>query len=222
MFIGHFAPAFVGAAMPKAPRLGMLFIAGQLVDFGFFIFALLGVEHMRIVPGITATNPMDLYHMPFTHSLIGGAAWAAVFAGVIWIMTKNRTGAIIGAMVVLSHWFLDVLVHRPDMTVMGSAPALGLGLWNMPLIEMPLELGMTGAAFGFYMSRTRAVGNATMRPAWILAGMLLLVQLYNWLAPQPTTYDTSLPISALVAFTLFIWLAFRLDRTRTPKGAGEI
>jgi hypothetical protein len=221
MFIGHFAPAFVAAAMPKAPRLGHLFIAAQLVDFGFFVLVLLGVEHMRIVPGITATNPMDLYHMPFTHSLIGSVLWALAFAGVIWIMTKNRSGAIIGAMVVLSHWFLDVLVHRPDMTLLGTEPKLGLGLWNTPMIEMPLELGITGAALGFYLSRTRAIGKATLTPAWVLGGMLLLVQLYNWLAPQPVKLDISLPISALLAFALFAWLAFRLDRTRTLKGAGE-
>jgi hypothetical protein len=215
MFIGHFAPAFVAAAMPKAPRLGLLFVAAQLVDFGFFVFVLLGIEHMRIVPGITATNPMDLYHMPFTHSLIGSAVWALAFAGIIWSMTKNRTGAVIGAVVVLSHWFLDVLVHRPDMTLLGTAPKLGLGLWNTPMIEMPLELGIAGAALGFYLSRTRAVGNATLTPAWVLGGMLLVVQLYNWFAPPPTTYDISLPLSALIAFALFAWLAFRLDRTRT-------
>ncbi len=222
MFIGHFAPAFVAAAMPKAPRLGLLFVAAQLVDFGFFVFVMLGVEHMRIVPGITASNPMDLYHMPFTHSLIGSSVWALAFAGAIWAMTKNRTGAIIGAMVVLSHWFLDILVHRPDMTVLGSAPKLGLGLWNAPIIEIPLELGITGAALGFYLSRIRAIGNATLTPAWVLGGVLLLVQLYNWFAPAPVAYDISLPISALIAFSLFTWLAFRLDRTRMLKGAGEI
>ena len=53
MFIGHFAPAFVAAAItPERPRLGLYFIAAQLVDWAFFAFVLVGVEHMRIVPGI--------------------------------------------------------------------------------------------------------------------------------------------------------------------------
>ncbi len=64
MFIGHWAPAFIAAAHPKAPRLGTLFVAGQLVDFGFFGLMLLGVEKMRLDPGISVMNPMDLYHMP--------------------------------------------------------------------------------------------------------------------------------------------------------------
>jgi hypothetical protein len=83
MFIGHFAPALVAATHPKAPRLPILFIAGQFVDWLFFGFVLIGVEHMRFKPGATAMNPMDLYHMPLTHSLIGSLAWAAGFAALV-------------------------------------------------------------------------------------------------------------------------------------------
>ena len=78
MFIGHWAPALAAAAVTeRKPRLGTLFIAAQLVDWAFFALLLTGAEKMRVVPGITAMNPMDLYHMPFTHSLLGSAAWAA-------------------------------------------------------------------------------------------------------------------------------------------------
>ena len=35
MFIGHYAPAMIAATHPKAPGLGTLFVAGQLIDFGF-------------------------------------------------------------------------------------------------------------------------------------------------------------------------------------------
>jgi hypothetical protein len=222
MFIGHFIPAFIAASYPKSPRLGTLFVAAQLVDIAFFQFVLLGIEHMRIVPWITATNPMDLYHMPYTHSLLGSVGWALGFAAMIWTLSKYRMAAFMGFMVVLSHWFLDVLVHRADMTLWGSGPKLGIGLWDYPLLEMPLELGLTGAAIGYYLSRTRAKDGATLLPAWILGGVLLLAQLFNWLAPAPTAFDTSLPLSALGAFALFAWFAFRLDKTRIIKGAGEI
>jgi hypothetical protein len=33
------------------------------------IFVLLDIEKVRIVSGITATNPLDLYHMRYTHML---------------------------------------------------------------------------------------------------------------------------------------------------------
>ena len=39
----------------------------QLVDIAWSILVLLGIEKLRIVPGFTATNPLDLYYMPFTH-----------------------------------------------------------------------------------------------------------------------------------------------------------
>jgi membrane-bound metal-dependent hydrolase YbcI (DUF457 family) len=222
MFIGHFAPALIAATHRKAPRLSLLFVAAQLVDIGFFVFVMLGVERMRIVPGITAMNPMDLYHMPYTHSLLGGAAWGLGYAVFLWLLLKNRSAALIGFAVVLSHWFLDLIVHRADMTLLGGELKLGFGLWNYPMIEMPLELALTGGALAIYLIKTQSVDGASNRPAWILGATLMIVQLYNWFAPQPTTMDASLPVMALVAFGLFIWLAFRLDRTRTTKGAGEI
>lgn len=71
MFIGHFSAAFVAAAASRrAPSLTALFVGAQLVDWGFFTFSLIGLEKMRIVPGITAMNPLDLYFMPYTHSLL--------------------------------------------------------------------------------------------------------------------------------------------------------
>ena len=221
MFIGHYAPALVAAALPKAPKLGALFIAAQLVDIAFFIFVLGGVEAMRITPGITAMNGLDLYHMPYTHSLLGSIVWGAGFAIVIWMLTRSRITALVGGAVVVSHWLIDLLVHRPDLTLTGSPPPIGLGLWNYPLIEMPLELGLIGASLGFYLSRTRHIAGAATHWPWTLAAVMLVVQLYNWLSPEPEAMDASLPISGLLAYFLLAWLAHQTGQTRTLKGAGE-
>jgi hypothetical protein len=229
MFIGHYAPAFVAATLPKAPRLGTLFIAAQLVDFAFFLFVIFDIEQMRITPGITAMNALDLYAMPYTHSLLGSIVFGAAFAVIVWTVQsryhnkqasfaqKGATAALIAGTVVVSHWFLDLLVHAPDLTLAGSPPKMGIGLWNYPLAEMPLELGITGAALGFYLSRTRPVPGANMAPVFWLSGTMLMVQMYNWLAPEPETMDMTLPVSALLAFGLFTWLAYRMDRRRSPK-----
>ena len=90
MFIGHYAPALVAAAYPKAPRLGTLFVAAQLVDLAFFAFVIVGVENMRITPGITAMNAMDLYDMPYTHSLAGSFVFAAALACWTMLMRAVR------------------------------------------------------------------------------------------------------------------------------------
>jgi hypothetical protein len=204
MFIGHFAPAIIAASHKKAPSLPVLFIAAQLVDWAFFALLLLGIENMRVTPGISVMNPMDLYHMPYTHSLVGTGAFAAVFGGLIWIATRNRTGAVIGVAVVLSHWFLDWLVHVPDMTLTGSPPKLGLGLWNYPMIEMPLELAITLGAFWIYAKARRPIP----LPLAVLVGVMLTLQAINWFGPvepEVTTFTSLLAFFAFGLMTLLAW-----------------
>jgi hypothetical protein len=206
MFIGHYSAAFVGAAQPKAPNLGTLFVAAQLVDFGFFAFTLVGVEHMRITPGFTAMNGMDLYDMPYTHSLAGSLIWALGFAAIIWLVSRHIGAALVGGAVVMSHWVLDVLVHSKDMTVLDTPPAFGFGLWNYPAIEMPLEIIMCFGAMAYYLARARVP-----RSSWsviILVLFLMAVQAFNWFAPPPTAFEPSIPISGLIAFSVAAVLAF--------------
>ena len=219
MFIGHWAPALVAGTHKDSPGLGTLFVAGQLVDFGFMAFVLSGVEHMRIVPGFTAMNSLDLYYMPFTHSLLGTLVWAAAFAAVIFAVTKNRTGAVLGAAVVVSHWLLDLLVHAPDLTLWGQPPKLGFGLWNYPAIEMPLELLLTFGALAFYFAKTRSIAPSSRYAALTLTTLLIIFQLFDWFAPRPEELTAELPISALAAYTAAALAAWWVGRTRTIKRA---
>lgn len=214
MFIGHFAPAMVAATHPRAPGLGTLFVAGQLLDFGFFGLALAGIEKFRITPGITDMVPLDLYHMPYTHSLAGSMVWAAGFALLIWLFTRNRTGALIAGAVVLSHWFLDLLVHAPDLTLAGSPPKLGFGLWNYPMIEIPLELLITFGALAFYFVRTRSIAPVS-RPALVLLAILLAgFQAVNWFGPEPVAATRAMMFTALIAFAVTSAAAAFVGKTR--------
>ena len=70
MFVGHYGVSFAAKRLDKTIPLWVLFLAVQLLDVGWGILVPLGVEKVRIVPGITASNPLDLYYMPFTHSLV--------------------------------------------------------------------------------------------------------------------------------------------------------
>tara|TARA_R110000824_G_scaffold209_12_gene1062 strand:+ start:5480 stop:6139 length:660 start_codon:yes stop_codon:yes gene_type:complete len=217
MFIGHFAPAMVAATHPKAPGLGTLFVAGQLLDFGFFGLALAGIEKFRITPGITKMIPLDLYHMPYTHSLLGSAVLAAAFTLLIWLFTRNRTGALIGGAVVLSHWFLDLLVHAPDLTLAGSPPKMGLALWNYPMIEMPLELAITFGALAFFVIRTRPIAPSSKFVLVLLAILLAAFQAANWFAPEPEAATTGMMATALIAFSVASAAAFLVGKTRMLK-----
>lgn len=219
MYIGHFAPALAaGAASPDAPRLGTLFLAAQLVDVAFMAFVMAGIEHMRIVPGITAMNSFDLYDMPLTHSLVAGALWGVVLGLIVWRRIRSRAAGAWAAMVVMSHWFVDLLVHRPDLTLTGQPPRLGLGLWDWPLVAIPLELALTGFAFWFYLDRTRG----PIGPPLILLAVMLLFQAINWFGPQPREYSIVLPLTALLSYAILIALARWVGTTRRHRRAAGL
>lgn len=212
MFIGHYSAAFVAATHPKAPKLGTLFVAAQLVDIAFFSFLPLGIEHMRVAPGITSMNPMDLYDMPWTHSLAGALAWSAGFALLLRAAMGNWTAGLIGGAVVLSHWILDLFVHVPDLTLAGSPPKMGFGLWNHPAIEMPLEIGLVLASAALFARRFGA--------SWrlgILLFVLLALQATNWFGAQPTTVDASVWALGLFAYALAAGVAWWVARSRVAR-----
>ena len=219
MFIGHFAPAFLAAAAsPRSPRLGTLFVAAQLVDWGFFTLATIGVEAMRVHPKASVMNPMDLYHMPFTHSLLGACVWALACLIVVAIGQRNLFAGFVAGLVVLSHWPLDWLVHVPDLTIDGTPPKLGLGLWNHPAIAMPLELALTGGAFALYVRRTRG----PIGPPMVLLAVMLVFQALNWFGPQPTSAGPFLYLQALLAFTILTALAVWIGENRWFQKRGGL
>src|ERR671911_1913745 len=104
MFVGHYGPSFVAKRAAPGIPLWILFLAVQLLDVFWAIFIFLGIERVRIVPGFTETNALDLYYMPYTHSLPGAVAWAAV-AAIVYRLTKRpgRDSVLVGA-AVFSHW----------------------------------------------------------------------------------------------------------------------
>jgi len=221
MFIGHYAPAFVAASLPGSSRnrlsLGALFVAAQLVDIAFFSFLILGVEHLRQLPGATVMNAMDLYDMPWTHSLVGAVGWGILFALAVKALRGTWTAGIIGGAVVVSHWLIDLLVHRPDLTIAGSPPKFGLGLWNNPMIEMPLELLFAFGGLLFFVGKTRPAGaTGKWSPLALAIGMAVL-QWVNWTTPQPAEAGPA-PASTgwlgLLAYAILAGLAWWVARTR--------
>lgn len=214
MFIGHYAAAFIAATHPRAPRLGTLFVGAQLVDFAFFGLVLTGVEKLRLSPGITVMNPMDLYYMPYTHSLLGTFGWAVAFALLLRWWLRDWTASTIGAAVVVSHWFADLLVHRPDLTLWGTPPEFGLGLWNHPAIAMPLEAMLAFGALIWFRYRTRPRPGHRNMPLIVLALLMALMMIFNWFGPEPADASTHVAIPALLGYTLLAVVAWRVGQSR--------
>src|SRR6266487_831796 len=159
MFVGHYGPSLAAKALKKTIPLWVLFIAVQWVDVLWSIFVLLGIEKVRIVPGITATNPLDLYYMPYTHSLVAAIGWSFIAVLIYKVFYTDdgwSSAAIVGA-AVFSHWVLDLLVHRPDLPLYDNTMKVGLGLWNFPTLAFSLEVVFLFLGLYLYLRATEPV-----------------------------------------------------------------
>jgi hypothetical protein len=124
--IGHFAVAF--AAKPATPKVNIfvLLLCTLILDFLFFLFALVGLE------GITK----EIY---WSHSLFMSVVWSVAFGLLgLLIYRDHRAGLVVG-LLVFSHWFLDFVSHPmgfghpqpPDLPLLfHGSRKVGLGLYN--------------------------------------------------------------------------------------------
>ncbi len=221
MFVGHFAMGFGAKRFAPQVSLGILFLACQLADLIWPNLVLLGIETLSIEPGITVMTPLNFASYPYSHSLIALLVWAVVFASLYIVL--SRTGAraaVVIAALVFSHWVLDVLSHRPDMPIsFGDAPKIGVGLWNYPMIAIPIELLLFGIGVWIYNRCTEPLNRKGRIGLWVLVLFLLVVYLANVFGPIP-------PSAAAVAWSAqAMWLVvawgFWVDRHRSAR-VGEI
>lgn len=219
MFIGHFG---IGLGAKKAApqvSLGVLFLAAQLLDLLWPTFLLLDWEHVRIEPGITKMTPLDFSDYPISHSLLLAALWGGLF-GLIYFLVKRETrGAVILGLCVVSHWALDLLVHRPDLPLYpgNNAPLVGLGLWNAPVLQILVEAAIFITGLVLYLRATQAKDRVGRYGFWGLIAFLVLVHLSNIVGPPPPDVKT-IAWMAQSQWLLVLW-AFWIDRHRTAKPA---
>jgi hypothetical protein len=164
---------------------------------------------VRIVPGITASNPLDLYYMPYTHSLIAAVLWSVGAFALYRLAVRgagNRSAAIVAA-AVFSHWVLDLLVHRPDLPIYDDTAKVGLGLWNFPALALALEAALL---FGGMWLVFR--DGLTRRKQAVVFGLIMLaIQMMVFFGPPPPT-DKAAAVTALSAYVVFAWIIARLER----------
>lgn len=220
MFIGHYGVSFAIKAREKSIPLWVLFIAVQFLDVFWGIFVLLGIERVRIVPGFTATNPLDLYYMPYTHSLLGALFWSVLGFGLYRFVTSVRgsigaktMAAVFVGLAVFSHWILDLVVHSPDLALYDETYKMGLGLWNYPVIAFALEIAILFGGMFLYMRSTTAANAIGKYGMPVLGLILIAVQSIVFFGPPPSSPNAA-AATALIAYFLFAAAAFWLERQR--------
>ena len=214
MFVGHLALGL--AAKHATPRvsLAVLLTASQVADVLWPFFLALGLEEVRIAPGITAFTPLDFASYPYSHSLVMLVIWAVVF-GAIYRMVTGRNGRVfvVLAALVVSHWILDWITHRPDMPIYPSGPKYGLGLWNNVAATMVVEGIMFAAGVWIYVRSTRprdAIGR------WGFIGLIaLLVVAYvaNATGSPPPSVTAIIVLATIGVAMMTVW-SWWADRHR--------
>jgi hypothetical protein len=216
MFIGHFALGF--AAKRAAPRqsMGVLIAAPIFLDVLWPIFCLAGIERFHIEPGNTAYQPLAFDWYPWSHSLAISLLWGVLFGLVVKRLTGDHMGAIVVGALVVSHWVLDWVSHRPDMPLWPGGPRLGLGLWNSVPATIAVEGTMFVAAVALYLRTTRALDRIGSVAMWAFVLFLAVSYLASSNGTPPPSLLAVL-IPGLIATILMPVWAWWFDRHRQVR-----
>ena len=195
-------------------------MAAQFLDLLWPAFLLLGVEHARIAPGITRVTPLDFYDYPYSHSLLMALVWGALFFAVYFSLRRKTKAALILGALVVSHWILDLIVHRPDLPLVPGSHSFGLGLWNSMAGTFLVETGLYLAGVLIY-ARTTVARNRVGRLAfWAFVLVLYAIYLANAFGPPPP--DIRAVAWAGMGLWLFVLWAWWLDRNRESRTSPPI
>ncbi len=213
MFIGHYALGF--AAKGAAPRtsLGTLFAAPTLADLLWPVFLLLGWEHAHVVPGPNPFLTLWLDDYPYSHSLFALIVWGAVFGYLYKARTGDKRAALVIGLLVVSHWVLDLVTHRPDIQLYPGGAKLGLGLWNSVAGTVIVESVMLIAGVAIYLRATRARDGIGRWGLWALV-LLLAASYYGSLFSPSPTDTNALAIGGLIFEAVFVLVAWWVDKHR--------
>jgi hypothetical protein len=216
VFIGHFALGFAAKRATPRVSLAVLFSAAQLADLMWPFLVGAGIEHVRIAPGDTAFTPLEFISYPYSHSLLMLIVWGFVFGYTF--MRVRRTDVkvmLVLAALVVSHWVLDFVSHRPDMPLYPGGPKVGLGLWNSVPATIAVEVAMYAASLLVYMRVTRARDDIGR---WAFAGLavLLAASYAASILGGPPPSVNAIWIGGIIGAVVIIALSWWADAHRQP------
>jgi hypothetical protein len=213
MFLGHYGVAF--AARRAAPRtsLSTTIFAAQFLDELWPVLLLLGLEQVRIVPGLMAASALDFVSYPISHSLATALGWGVLIGALYFAVRRYGRGAWVVGASVASHWLLDAPMHRPDLPLWpGSATLVGGGLWNSVAVTWLVEGLLFAAGIALYVRGTRARDRVGRWGLWAMVALLAVAFAGGGSAPPSER--------ALALMTLSLWLfvpwGWWVDRHREP------
>ncbi len=217
MFIGHFGLGFAAKKIVRRPSLGTLFMAAQFVDLLWPLLLLFGWERVEIDPGNTAFTPLNFVSYPYSHSLLFAIVWGVLFGLVYYAIKRNKQASIILGALVVSHWVLDLIVHRPDLPLLPwVGPKVGFGLWNSVAASIIVEGLIFFGGLWIYMRATRATRKAGQFALWGMVAFLVLIYIANIVGPPPESVK-AIAIVGNAQWLIVAW-GYWIDRNRSSAG----
>ena len=217
MFVGHYGLALAAKRVAPRASLGTLFLAAQLVDLVWPMFLLAGIERVGIIPHDNPFLRLRFEWYPWTHSLVTCVCWGLVAGTVYFLVRRDKRGAaVIGALVV-SHWLLDFVTHRPDLPVYPGGPLVGLELWRWFIGTMVVEALLFGVGVALYAGVTKAVDRTGRYAFLALVAFLAIIYFANAYSPPPP--DVNAIAWASLAAWIFPLFGWWVDRHRAPVHA---
>jgi hypothetical protein len=221
MFVGHLAAALVAKKVEPRLPLTALVAATFGLDLLWPAFLLAGVEVVHVQPGITAFTPLDFESYPWSHSLLLASAWGALAAWIAARTSTARAGLVIFALVV-SHWVLDFVSHRPDLPLWPGGPKAGLGLWY----SIPATVAVEGALLAAGLVVYTRVAPARDRMGHVALWSFVIVCTAIWISGPFSPPPPSIPAIAAVGLgggaLLVLWARW-IDKHRpvSPSRTGR-
>jgi hypothetical protein len=213
VFIGHFALGFAAKRAAPPLSLAVLFVAAQFADLLWPVLLAAGVESVRIAPGNTAFTPLDFISYPWSHSLLLLVIWGLALGTLVQARTSVRHSLALITALVVSHWLLDWLTHRPDMPLYPGGAKIGLGLWNSVSATVMVELTMLAAGLAVYARATRPRDAAGRWGLVAFVVFLLIVYAANLLGPPPPSIRAIWMLGVVGGAALTAW-SWWFDRHR--------
>jgi len=213
MFIGHFGVGLAAKKIDSKPSLGTFLFAFQFIDLIWPIFLLTGIERVIVDPGDTTFTPLNFIYYPFSHSLLGVLIWAILFGLIYFLFKKNFKSSVLLGGLVISHWVLDLITHKPDLPIFpGNDFKVGFGLWESVILTIIVEglIFITGAYL--YIKTTRAENKIGKIGLWSLLAFLMVIYIMNIFSSPPPSSE-AIAVVGLFQWVIIVW-GYWVDRNR--------
>jgi hypothetical protein len=203
MFIGHYGAAELLLYADKSIPVLPVAIGVAYADLLWPILVYLKKEQVSIDPKTPLQKGIKFISYPYSHSLVRSSLLSLVPAVIAAAIYGRPIVGVFFFLAAMSHWFLDSLMHLPDLPVLGFGKdkKIGLGLWRYPKSAFIFE-------YVFYAVCTVLFSVPSLWAPLLLGGLALHLMnansFFGFTKTNPTKTPNAYASLALFGFAIAI------------------